>query len=226
MLKANEAVYEHRVGRLTAQYEDRLVTRERNTVKKQHTRNQIDRLVEDLITESIAAGEFDNLAGAGKPLPERVDYNPYTDFTTHKMNQILVETGFAPEWVQLQKDIREMKVRIRGDMRAFRQRLGPAPLNRQDCERWNDFCANLQKEDISVLNRMIEKFNLIVPNMNNQMFLHNFQSDVDSIYSTGYDPALEVVQKSKQSHTNSEEKNKQGEQKSNILSGLFSFLNR
>ena len=47
--------------------------------------------------------------GAGKPLPNRVDYNPYTDFTTHKINQILVETGFAPEWVQLQKDIREMK---------------------------------------------------------------------------------------------------------------------
>ena len=55
----------------------------------------------------MANGEFDNLDGAGKPLPNRVDYNPYTDFTTHKINQIMVETGFAPEWVQLQKDIRE-----------------------------------------------------------------------------------------------------------------------
>ena len=89
VLKANEAVYEHRVGKLTAQYEDRLVTRERNTVKKQQTRNQIDRLVEDLIVESMANGEFDNLEGAGKPLPDRVDYNPYMDFTTHKMNQVL-----------------------------------------------------------------------------------------------------------------------------------------
>ena len=92
VLRANEAVYEHRVGQLTAQYEDRLATRERNTVKKQQTRNQIDRLVEDLIVESMAAGEFDNLEGAGKPLPARVDYNPYMDFTTHKVNQILVET--------------------------------------------------------------------------------------------------------------------------------------
>ena len=70
-LKAAESVYEHRVGKLTAQYEDRLATRERNTVKKQTTRNQIDRLVEDLITESMANGEFDNLDGAGKPLPNR-----------------------------------------------------------------------------------------------------------------------------------------------------------
>ena len=50
-----------------------LVTRERNTVRRQQTRNQIDRLVEDLIVESMANGEFDNLGGAGKPLPNRQD---------------------------------------------------------------------------------------------------------------------------------------------------------
>jgi len=226
VFRANEAVYEHRVGRLTAQYEDRLVTRERNTIKKQHTRNQIDRLVEDLIVESIAAGEFDNLEGFGKPLPTRVDYNPYSDFTTHKMNQILVETGFAPEWVQLQKDIRELKVKIRGEMRAYRQRLGPAPLNRDDFDMWNNYCANIQKEEIPALNRMIEKFNLIVPNMNNQMFLFNFQADADKMYNTGYDPTLKVVKEAKQSHTKLAEANKIGKQKSSLLSGLLSFLNR
>jgi len=49
----------------------------------------------------MASGEFDNLSMAGKPLPNRVDYNPYGDSTTHKMNQILVDGGFAPEWVML-----------------------------------------------------------------------------------------------------------------------------
>ena len=52
----------------------------------------IDSLVEDLITESMAAGDFENLKGAGKPLPERRDYSPHTDPTTNKMNEILVET--------------------------------------------------------------------------------------------------------------------------------------
>jgi hypothetical protein len=33
-----------------------------------------------------------------------VDYNPYADFTTHKINQILAEGGFAPEWVMLRLD--------------------------------------------------------------------------------------------------------------------------
>ena len=61
-------------------------------MKKHQTRNQIDKLVEDLISESMAAGQFDNLKGSGKPLPERIDFNPHLDPTTKKMNEILVET--------------------------------------------------------------------------------------------------------------------------------------
>ena len=54
------------------------------------TKKQMERLVEDLIQEGMANGAFDNLAGAGKPLPERPsDFNPYMDFTTHKINQVL-----------------------------------------------------------------------------------------------------------------------------------------
>ena len=45
----------------------------------------MDRLVEDLIQESMSKGDFDNLSGAGKPLPQRVIYNPYEDFTTTKV---------------------------------------------------------------------------------------------------------------------------------------------
>ena len=85
-LKANQAVHERRMS----QNEDRQVTAERELVKGHQTKNQMDRLVEDLIQEGMAKGAFDNLSGAGKPLPERpADFNPYMDFTTHKMNQVL-----------------------------------------------------------------------------------------------------------------------------------------
>lgn len=50
-------------------------------------RSEMDRLVEDLIQESMSRGEFDNLAGAGKPLKHQTS-NPYVDFVTHKMNQV------------------------------------------------------------------------------------------------------------------------------------------
>lgn len=119
-IEASETVYEHRVGKVVGQAEDRLVTLERKRVKKQQVRNQIERLVEDLIQESISKGDFDNLAGKGQPLPNKVDYNPYTDFTTHKMNQILVETGFAPEWVSLQKEIRLQVEDVRAEMTLAR----------------------------------------------------------------------------------------------------------
>lgn len=48
----------------------------------------MDRLVEDLIQESMSRGEFDNLAGRGKPLKHQAS-NPYVDFVTHKMNQVM-----------------------------------------------------------------------------------------------------------------------------------------
>jgi DnaJ family protein C protein 28 len=51
-------------------------------------RSEMDRLVEDLIQESMSRGEFDNLAGTGKPLKHQT-YNPYVDFVTHKMNQVI-----------------------------------------------------------------------------------------------------------------------------------------
>ena len=47
----------------------------------------MDRLVEDLIQESMSKGDFDNLSGAGKPLPQRVIYNPYEDYTTYKVKK-------------------------------------------------------------------------------------------------------------------------------------------
>ena len=60
----------------------------RKTTKKHHTRNAMDRLVEDLIQESMSKGDFDKLSGAGKPLPQRVIYNPYEDYTTYKVKKV------------------------------------------------------------------------------------------------------------------------------------------
>lgn len=70
-----------------------------------YIRSAIDRLVEDLIAESMARGEFDNLPGTGKPLPY-TNHNPYIDATTHNLNRILINNGYVPEWVTLEKEIR------------------------------------------------------------------------------------------------------------------------
>lgn len=36
----------------------------------------------------MSKGEFSNLSGLGKPLPQHQNTNPYVDFVTHKLNQV------------------------------------------------------------------------------------------------------------------------------------------
>lgn len=62
-------------------------------------------MVEDLIQESMQRGDFDNLAGYGKPIDYK-DRNPLLDATTYKINKMLKDEGFAPDWIMLEKDIR------------------------------------------------------------------------------------------------------------------------
>merc|ERR1712110_135870 len=185
-MKANHAVHERRMG----QHEEKHVTEERQMVRGHQTQNQMERLVEDLIQEGMAKGAFDNLAGAGKPLPERPpDFNPYMDFTTHKMNQILVETGFAPEWVELQKEIRIQIEALRKELANCRQSLGPAPLSEKAQQMWEEKVLKMEKGAVDI-NKSIQKFNLIVPSMHNQKFPVNLAKEAEKIFADGFDPDL------------------------------------
>ena len=47
----------------------------------------MERVVEDLIQESMSRGEFENLSLKGKPLKFQSE-NPYVDTVTHKLNQV------------------------------------------------------------------------------------------------------------------------------------------
>ena len=68
-------------------------------------RKGLDRLVEDLIQESMARGDFDDLPGKGKKI-EYKEHNPMVDTFTHNLNRIMINNGYAPEWVMLDKEIR------------------------------------------------------------------------------------------------------------------------
>jgi len=65
----------------------------------------MDRLVEDMIQEAMKKGHFENLSGAGKPLNHSKS-NPYMDKVTEKMNQVLLENDFQPDWIMIRKEIR------------------------------------------------------------------------------------------------------------------------
>lgn len=133
------------------------------------TKYGFDRVVEDLIQEAMSKGDFNNLSGAGKPLSDAQAQNPYLDFTTHKLNKILIDNGFTPEWIMLQRDIRNEADKLRDSLIDHRQYLGATPLSDTDRSKWELIVASF-KDDVEKINKMIDKFNLIVPLMNKQMF--------------------------------------------------------
>lgn len=88
-IDAADNVLQHRITKQSANAEDKQLTTKRETHShKIKTKYGLDRLVEDLIQESMAKGEFSNLPGYGKPLKMEDSLNPYVDFTTHKLNQV------------------------------------------------------------------------------------------------------------------------------------------
>lgn len=61
-------------------------------------------VVEQRIWHSMEEGQFENLPGKGKPL--KLDANPHADPAEDTLYRILSKNGCAPEWVELNKEIR------------------------------------------------------------------------------------------------------------------------
>ncbi|KAF5306249.1 hypothetical protein FQA39_LY08947 [Lamprigera yunnana] len=177
-IKASENIMQHRVQK-AASDENSLAT-ENKTKHKINTKYGFDRLVEDLIQEAISKGQFDNLSGFGKPLPA-VDINtPYVDFVTHKLNQVLINNGFTPEWITLQKEIREETQFIRKSLILQRTNYPPCPLNEKEFTSWASLVEKYQ-ETVNEINRKITKYNLLVPLLQWQMFFVNLEKEASKI---------------------------------------------
>ncbi|EDS37626.1 conserved hypothetical protein [Culex quinquefasciatus] len=166
--RAQERVLEHRMSK--AQASEMAVMKKGDFFKKHQikTKYGFDRVVEDLIQEAMSRGDFSNLSGFGKPLPDHQSQNPYVDFTTHKINKIMLDNGFTPEWITLHKEIREECNGLKSDLAKERGKLGELPLTPQDEYKWEKV-LEAHESVVAGLNKKIDKFNLIVPVLNRQM---------------------------------------------------------
>lgn len=166
--KAVDNVMEHRLKKLQAEERNTLIGMDKQRAKDIKTRYGMDRLVEDLIQEAMNKGEFSDLPGMGKPLNTTNVRNPYVDFVTHKLNQILIENGFTPEWIQLSKEIREETEELKKRLSEVRNDIGELPLTPKDESIWEN---NLKKFEITTkqINNKIDKYNLLVPILQKQM---------------------------------------------------------
>ncbi|XP_045497883.1 dnaJ homolog subfamily C member 28 [Colias croceus] len=180
--KAAINVMEHRISKAVAS-DNALMKKEPAKKHDIKTKYGFDRLVEDLIQESMSKGEFENLSGKGKPLKDQ-NRNPYVDFTTHKLNEVLINNGFTPEWITMSKEIDQDIELLKEEIRNDRMYLGPHPLKEEDIKKWEciyESNRNLAKS----INTKINTYNLIVPLLNKQKFHVEFDKICEDILING-----------------------------------------
>ncbi|XP_058800375.1 dnaJ homolog subfamily C member 28 [Phymastichus coffea] len=195
--KAVLNVMEHRLKTIQSAERNTLVGMDKQRAKDIKTRYGMDRLVEDLIQESMNKGEFNDLKGMGKPLKQDTcGQNPYVDFVTHKLNQVLLDNGFTPEWIQLSKEIRQDTETLKKQLEETRNKLGDMPLSYHDEEKWKNTLQDVIKE-VKRINKNIDKYNLIVPILQKQMLQINLKSLADNALAKPPSVDKNLIEKSK-----------------------------
>ncbi|KAK9402143.1 DnaJ-like subfamily C member 28-like [Crotalus adamanteus] len=175
--RASERLMEYRQRQMERQLAmgDIMLAKDVKQSKKAKITQAIERLVEDLIQESMAKGDFDNLSGKGKPLKKFSDC-PHIDPMTHNLNRILINNGYQPEWILMQKEIRETIEKLRKTIIASRNKLGD-PITVQKEKQWKEVCEEF-RENIKILNKRINDFNLVVPILSRQMVHFNADKEI------------------------------------------------
>ncbi|XP_033635508.1 dnaJ homolog subfamily C member 28-like [Asterias rubens] len=179
--RAVNTVSERRIEKIMYDREtSALVSLDKKAAKQVKTSNFIDRLVEDLIKEAINKGEFDNLKYTGKRLPDKTISCPYWDVSEYNLNQVLVNNGYAPEWIQAEREIRGKLQDLKADLLKARLKLGPEPLNDFNWNKWQHLQESFA-DGIKKLNKKVERRNLIVPLMRLQMVNFCPQREIDKV---------------------------------------------
>uniref|UniRef100_A0A2H6MZZ7 J domain-containing protein n=1 Tax=Micrurus carvalhoi TaxID=3147026 RepID=A0A2H6MZZ7_9SAUR len=175
--RASEQIMEYRQRQMDRELTtgDVMLAKDVKQSKKAKITQAIERLVEDLIQESMAKGDFDNLSGKGKPLQKFSDC-PHIDPMTHNLNRILIDNGYQPEWILIQKEIRETIEKLRKTIIASRNKVGD-PMTIQKEKQWKEVCEEF-RENIKILNKRINDFNLVVPILSRQMVHFNADKEI------------------------------------------------
>uniref|UniRef100_A0A8C9PQG2 DnaJ heat shock protein family (Hsp40) member C28 n=1 Tax=Spermophilus dauricus TaxID=99837 RepID=A0A8C9PQG2_SPEDA len=217
--RATEQVMEYRKQKLQSQHFTNSVTvKDVRQSKEQKITQAIERLVEDLIQESMAKGDFDNLSGKGKPL-KKFSGCSYIDPMTHNLNRILIDNGYQPEWILMQKEIKDTIEQLREAILVSRKKLGN-PMTPAEQKQWNQVCEQFQ-ENIRKLNKRINDFNLIVPILTRQKVHFDAQKEIirtQKIYET-------LIKTKEDADKSPNDINQEEEKTPGIKTGLLNWMN-
>nr|XP_012803393.2 dnaJ homolog subfamily C member 28 [Jaculus jaculus]XP_045006268.1 dnaJ homolog subfamily C member 28 [Jaculus jaculus]XP_045006269.1 dnaJ homolog subfamily C member 28 [Jaculus jaculus] len=218
--RATEQVMEYRRQKLQSQhFANSITVKDVRHSKQQKITQAIERLVEDLIQESMARGDFDNLSGKGKPL-QKFSGCSYIDPMTHNLNRILIDNGYQPEWILMQKEIKDTIEQLREELLTSRKKLGN-PMTPVEQKQWDHVCERFQ-ENIRKLNKRVSDFNLIVPILTRQKVHFDVQKEITRAQKT-YDEAF--VQTKEVTDKSPTDVNRDEEETPGIKAVFFNWLN-
>ncbi|XP_052014953.1 dnaJ homolog subfamily C member 28 [Apodemus sylvaticus] len=218
--RATEQVMEYQRQKLQKEYFANSITvKDVRQSKEQKITQAIERLVEDLIQESMAKGDFDNLSGKGKPL-KKFSGCSYIDPMTHNLNRILIDNGYQPEWILMQKEIKDTIEQLREALLVSRKKLG-THLSPGEQKQWAQVCEQFQ-ENIRKLNKRISDFNLIVPILTRQKVHFDAQKEIIRVQEMygAFVEAKEVTEDKQTDVSQGEE-----EKTPRVKSGFLNWLN-
>ncbi|GFZ10785.1 hypothetical protein Acr_22g0001830 [Actinidia rufa] len=117
-------------------------------------------------------GHFENLPGKGKPLD--LGTNPHADPAEDTLYRILSRNKCAPEWVELNKE-------IRSNIAEWRLALQRALAHKEggNNSKWGE-CSEALKMQLRSINNKVFRYNLIVP-FGRQMFGLNWEKELDHL---------------------------------------------
>lgn len=133
-----------------------------------------DRIIEEKIREAQAEGKFKNLPGEGRPL--NLDDDPFEDSEWATANRVLKNSGFRPDWLEDDVELRHKLTQARKMLRqtlAWRKEQLGLLGERQDAEAIfqrnyiEDEWARAQarfREGLAEVNKGIAGLNLKAPN--------------------------------------------------------------
>ncbi|KAI3447527.1 hypothetical protein Pfo_004192 [Paulownia fortunei] len=142
---------------------------QRNNVRSE---TDIINVVERRVWHAMEEGQFENLPGKGKPLD--LNSNPHADPAEDTLYRILNKNGCAPEWVELNKE-------IRNSIAGWRLSLRKAWMNKggHDDSKWLE-SSDALKLQLRDLNNKVLHYNLIVP-FGRQMFGFKWEREIDRL---------------------------------------------
>jgi hypothetical protein len=132
-------------------------------------------LIDRMIREAQERGQFDNLPGKGQPLD--LDDDALTDPEWRLANRVLKNAGFAPDWIEMDREVRDSLEAARTSLTRSRQwrfeKLGVLGERRDlAAQRERDLvAAEWQRavrafvERIQAINRQIATLNLKAPSL-------------------------------------------------------------